>query len=386
MPWQNQGGGGGPWGGGQGPWGRGPSGGGQRPNDLEELLRRGQDRMRGWLPGGMGSRRGLLFIALAALALWLASGFYRVDANEQGVVLIFGKWVATTGPGLNYNLPAPIGEVETPMVDFENRVEIGFHSGVDNTSVRDIQEESLMLTGDENIIDIQFVVLWKIGDAGKYLFNIKDPDETVKSVSEAAMREIIGQSAFESTRTGGRAKVESSTQELIQQILDSYDSGIIVTKLEMQKVDPPDQVIEAFRDVQAARADKERSVNEAQAYYNEVTQRAEGQAQQYIKQAEAYRAEKIALATGDAQRFVSVYDQYVKAKDITERRLYLETMERIMHDMNKVLIQNPGSAGGTVPYLSLNELMDKLKPPSRPAESPAAGGDSGATSDAGSGQ
>lgn len=369
MPWQNQGGGGGPWGGGQGPWGRGPSGGGQRPNDLEDLLRRGQDRMKGWMPGGMGSRRGLLFIALAALALWLASGFYRVDANEQGVVMIFGKWVATTGPGLNYNLPAPIGEVETPMVDYESRVEIGFHSGIDNTSVRDIQEESLMLTGDENIIGIQFVVLWKIGDAGKYLFNIKDPDATVKSVSEAAMREIIGQSNFESTRTGGRAEVEARTQQLIQQILDQYGSGIIVTKLEMQKVDPPDQVIEAFRDVQAARADKERSVNEAQAYYNEVTQRAEGQAQQIIKQAEAYRAEKIALATGDAQRFISVYDQYVKAKEITERRLYLETMEHIMSGMSKVLIQNPDGAGGTVPYLSLNELIERL----RPAELPAGG-------------
>jgi membrane protease subunit HflK len=248
------------------------------------------------------------------------------------------------------------------MVDYESRVEIGFHSGVDNTSVRDIQEESLMLTGDENIIDIQFVVLWKIGDAGKYLFNIKEPDDTVKSVSEAAMREIIGQSNFESTRTGGRAEVEARTQQLIQQILDSYGSGIIITKLEMQKVDPPDQVIEAFRDVQAARADRERSVNEAQAYYNEVTQRAEGQAQQIIKQSEAYRAEKIALATGDAQRFISVYNQYVKAKEITERRLYLETMEHIMQGMNKVLIQNPEGQGGAVPYLSLNELLDRLRP------------------------
>ena len=366
MPWQNQGGGG-PWGGGQGPWGRGPSGGGQRPNDIEEILRRGQDRLKGWLPGGMGGRRGLIFIALAALALWLASGFYRVDANEQGVAMIFGKWVATTGPGLNYNLPAPIGSVETPMVDFENRVEIGFRSAADGTSTRDISAESLMLTGDENIIDIQFVVLWKIGDAGEYLFSVRDPDETVKAVSEAAMREIIGQSDFESTRTKGRAEVESRTQELIQHVLDSYNAGIVITSLQLQKVDPPDAVIEAFRDVQAARADKERSVNEAQAYYNEITQRAEGAAQQVIKAGEAYKAEKILIATGDAQRFLSVYDQYAKNKELTERRIYLETMEDVMHGMNKVLVDGaPG--GGTLPYLSLNELMKlQSQPPANSA-------------------
>jgi membrane protease subunit HflK len=367
MPWQNQGGGG-PWGSGQGPWGRGPSGGGQRPNDIEEMLRRGQDRLKGWLPGGMGGRRGLIFIALAALALWLASGFYRVDANEQGVAMIFGKWVATTGPGLNYNLPAPIGSVETPMVDFENRVEIGFRTAADGTSTRDISAESLMLTGDENIIDIQFVVLWKIGDAGEYLFSVRDPDETVKAVSEAAMREIIGQSDFESTRTKGRAEVESRTQELIQHVLDSYNAGIVVTSLQLLKVDPPDAVIEAFRDVQAARADKERSVNEAQAYYNEITQRAEGAAQQVIKAGEAYKAEKILIATGDAQRFLSVYDQYAKNKELTERRIYLETMEDVMHGMNKVLVDGAPGAGGALPYLSLNELMKlQSQPPASSA-------------------
>jgi membrane protease subunit HflK len=385
MPWQNQGGGG-PWGGGQGPWGRGPSGGGQRPNDIEEMLRRGQDRLKGWLPGGMGGRRGLIFIALAALALWLASGFYRVDANEQGVAMIFGKWVATTGPGLNYNLPAPIGSVETPMVDFENRVEIGFRSAPDGTSTRDISAESLMLTGDENIIDIQFVVLWKIGDAGKYLFSVRDPDETVKAVSEAAMREIIGQSDFESTRTKGRAEVESRTQELIQHVLDSYNAGIVVTSLQLQKVDPPDAVIEAFRDVQAARADKERSVNEAQAYYNEITQRAEGQAQQVIKSGEAYKAEKILIATGDAQRFVSVYDQYAKNKELTERRIYLETMEDVMHGMTKVLVEGAPGAGGALPYLSLNELMKLQSPPTANGATQSDNANKGASTTTGASQ
>ncbi len=367
MPWQNQGGGGGPWGGGQGPWGRGPSGGGQRPNDLEDLLRRGQDRMKGLMPGGIGSRRGIFFIALAALALWLASGFYRVDANEQGVVLIFGKWVATTGPGLNYNLPAPIGSVETPMVDFEYPTEVGFVSSADGSSVRENAAESLMLTGDENIINIQFVVFWKIGDAGAYLFNVRDPEATVKSVAEAAMREIVGQSKFEDIRTVGRAQIQTQAQELIQQILDDYKAGIEVTKLEMQRVDPPEAVIEAFRDVQAARADRERSVNEAQGYFNEVTARAAGDAQQTIKAAEAYRAERISISTGDAERFVSVYDQYIKAEDITQRRLYLETMERIMHNMNKVLIDSATGGTGAVPYLSLNELMDRLQAAQKPA-------------------
>jgi membrane protease subunit HflK len=349
------------------------------------MLRRGQDRLKGWLPGGMGGRRGLIFIALAALALWLASGFYRVDANEQGVAMIFGKWVATTGPGLNYNLPAPIGSVETPMVDFENRVEIGFRSAADGTSTRDISAESLMLTGDENIIDIQFVVLWKIGDAGEYLFNVRDPDETVKSVSEAAMREINGQSDYESTRTQRRAEVESRTQELIQHVLDSYKAGIVVTSLQLLKVDPPDAVIEAFRDVQAARADKERSVNEAQAYYNEVTQRAEGQAQQVIKSGEAYKAEKISIATGDAQRFLSVYNEYAKNKELTERRIYLETMEGVMHNMNKVLVDGSLGTGGALPYLSLNELL-KLQPkPSGNSNSQPSGNDTTSTSSQGGG-
>jgi membrane protease subunit HflK len=298
--------------------------------------------------------------------------------------MIFGKWVATTGPGLNYNLPAPIGEVETPMVDFEYPTEVGFASSADGTSVREKADESLMLTGDENIIDIQFVVFWKIRDAGKYLFKVRDPETTVKSVAEAAMREIVGQSKFEAIRTVGRAQIQTQALELIQVILDSYDAGIEVTKLEMQRVDPPQAVIEAFRDVQAARADKERSVNDAQGYFNEITQRAEGNAQQIIKAAEAYRAERIAVATGDAQRFVSVYDQYVKAEDITQRRLYLETMERVMHDMNKVLVETP--PGGTVPYLYLNELMQRLPQPHRPTatETPpsdTAGGEAATTTE-----
>jgi len=376
MPWQDKGGGGGPWGGGQGPWGRGP--GGQRPPDIEEFLRRGQDRFKRLLPGGWGGGRSLLLIVILAIFVWLASGFYRVQPEEQGVAMIFGKWVATTQPGLNYNLPAPIGSVETPKVTRVNRVEVGFRSGADPGqpgSARDVTAESLMLTGDENIIDIQFVVFWQIKNAGEYLFGIRDPDETVKNVAESAMREIVGQTAFELARTQGRAEIQQRTLDLMQKILDSYGAGILVTQVEMQKVDPPEDTIAAFRDVQAARADKERAVNEAQAYYNEVTKRAEGEAQRIIKNAEGYKAEKIAIAKGDAQRFISVYDQYLLAKDITMRRIYLETMEKVMQGINKVLVDVPGATGGgAVPYLSLNELIRRgqARPPA-PAQTAPVG-------------
>jgi membrane protease subunit HflK len=285
------------------------------------------------------------------------TGFYRVDAGEQGVALVFGKWTSTTGPGLNWNWPAPIGAVETPNVEQRNATEIGMQT-ISESTIRPVEEESLMLTGDENIIDIQFVVIWKINDAGKFLFNIRDPEATVKSVSEAAMREIVGQSDFERMLTQGRTELGERTITLIQQTLDSYQSGILVENVAIKKVDPPQQVVDAFRDVQAAKADQVRLVNEAQAYYNQVTQRAEGESQQIIKNAEGYRQQTVALATGNAQRFISVYDQYRANPDVTARRLYLETMERILSGMNKILVDE-SSSSGTVPYLPLDELIKR---------------------------
>ncbi|MFO1059891.1 MAG: FtsH protease activity modulator HflK [Dongiaceae bacterium] len=374
MPWQDKGGGGGPWGGGQGPWGRGP-GGGQRPPDIEDFLRRGQDRLRTLLPGGFGGGRGLALILIVVLLVWLMFGFYRVEPEEQGVAMIFGRWVATTQPGLRYNLPAPIGSVETPKVTRVNRVEVGFRSGLEQAqggTARDVPQESLMLTGDENIIDIQFVVFWQIKDAGEYLFNIRDPDDTVKSVAESAMREIIGQTAFERARTQGRAEIEQRTVALMQKVLDSYGAGIFVSQVELQKVDPPESTIAAFRDVQAARADKERLGNEAQAYFNEVTQRAEGEAQKIIKDAEGYKTAKIATSKGDAKRFLSVYEQYLLGKEVTERRMFLETMERVLGGMNKVLLDAPAGAGGGVPYLSLDELLKRSRQQPAPAQSAGA--------------
>jgi modulator of FtsH protease HflK len=370
MPWQNQGGGGGPWGGGggggQGPWGRGP-GGGQRPPDFEELLRRSQDRVKRYVPGGFGSSRGIVLIAALVVTGWLLSGFYTVQPDELGVPIIFGAAQKTTLPGWHWNPPAPIGSVEKPKVTVINRTEIGGATTAGTSSSNELLAESLMLTGDENIIDIHFTVQWQISDPISYLFNIDAPEATIKNAAEASMREVIGQTPLEYALSGaGRQALEQRTEEILQRILDSYGSGLTVTQVATQRVDAPAAVVEAFRDVQAAAADKVRAENEAQADYNRITQQAEGEAQRIIKEAEAYRDQKVALSTGDAQRFISVYDQYKQAKTITERRIYLETMERIMKGINKVLIDNQGGAGA-VPYLPLNELLRKPAPTETPS-------------------
>lgn len=365
MPWQNQSGGGGPWGGGgsggggQGPWGGGGGGGGKPPPDLEEMLRRGQAKLKRVLPGGGGRRGILLVVLLAVIGIWFATGLYRVQADERGVALIFGKFFETTNPGLHWNFPSPIGEVHTPKVTRVNREEIGFRSAGSSRrsgGVRDVTTESLMLTGDENIIDIQVVVFWQIKDAFKYLFNIRNPKLTVRVAAESAMREIIGKSEFEFARTVGRGAITADTVKLVQKLLDQYGAGIQVRQIEIQNVDPPADVIDAFRDVQAARADKERAVNEANAYRNEVTQRAEGQASQIVAAAEAYQQETIAGATGETQRFLSIYKEYLKDKEVTRRRLYLETMEKVLKDMDKVLLDDTGGGSGVVPYLPLDKL------------------------------
>ncbi len=353
MPWSNQGGGGN--GGGQGPWGRGPQG--PRPPNLEDLLRQGQDRVRRAMPGGFGGARGIGIIVLLLIAIWAATGFYRVDAKEQGVELVFGKWVSTTQPGLNYNFPAPIGQVFTPAVTQINRIEVGFRTAGERGGqkiLREIPQESLILTGDENIIDVYFVVFWQIQDAGKFLFNIRNPELTVKNVAEAAMRQTIGETAFEYARTEGRAEITTKVHKRIQEILDEYGAGILITRINLEKVDPAKEVLDAFRDVQAARADKERSVNEAMAYSNEVTQKAQGVAEQVVQAAAAYKEEQIARATGEASRFLAVLQQYRQRPEITKRRFYLETMEEILGGIDKVLIDDVGK--GTVPYLDLNQL------------------------------
>ena len=355
------------------PWGSGgndrPSGngggGGNRPPNIDDLANQFQDSLKKMFPGKKvpGGNKPIIIFGIIILGLWLASGFYRVLPDEQGVVLRFGKYVNQTQPGLHYHLPYPIETAVTPKVTRVNRIDVGYRSAADTgraTSVSDVPEESLMLPGDENIVDIDYSVFWIIKDAGKFLFNIQAPEDTVKSVAETAMREVIARYDIQSILTEGRAQVEIDTQEIMQEILDSYDSGISITQVQTQKADPPNQVIDAFRDVQAAKADKERAQNEAESYANDVIPRARGEEAQVLQQAEAYKREVVALAEGEASRFLSIYNEYRKAKTVTQERMYLETMEKVMADINKIIIDKE-SGSGVVPYLPLPELKSGAK-------------------------
>ena len=358
MPWSNQGGSG-------GPWGRGP-GGGPTPPNLEDVLRQGQDRLRAILPGGLGGGRGLILILIAVAILWAASGFYRVQPDEQGVALVFGEWKAdpqTTGPGLHWNYPWPVGEALTPSVETINSIEIGYNSVGQGRGGRttDVPEESLMLTGDQNIIDIDFSVQWKIKNAGLFLFNIRDPAATVKVAAESAMREVIGQIDIQPALTEAREQVQADTQLLLQQMLDTYEAGIEITQVQLQDVQPPKAVIDAFDDVQRALQDRDRLQNEADAYRNDIIPRARGEAVQLVQNASAYREKVINEAQGDAARFLSVYREYVTAKTVTIQRMYLETMSALFKDTEKMVIDS-GAEGqlNPVPYLALPELNKAL--------------------------
>lgn len=356
MSWQNQGGNGSN-GGGRGPWGNGPQGprgggSGNQPPDLEDLIRKSQDKFKNALPGGGGSPGMVIFLVLIALLGWLATGFYRVEPDEQGVVMVFGENVSTSSPGLQWNFPAPIGHVETPKVTQINRVEVGSRGAGLNSS-------SLMLTGDENIIDIQFVVFWQIKDARQFLFNVRNPENTVRDIAESAMREIIGRTGFELARTRGRGEIQLGVQELVQKVLDNYGAGIVITQVEMQKSDAPPSTLEAFRDVEAARADSEKAVNRAQEGANKLIERSQGQAERLEQEAKAYREERIKESEGETQRFKSVYNQYRLNPDVVGRRIYIETMEAVLGDMDKVLLDNQEGGNATVPYINMNELLQQ---------------------------
>ena len=351
----------------QSPWGSPPGGGGGNggfrrgptPPDIDEVVRKIQKTLNKFLGGGKGGAKPILFGLLILVVLWGLSGLYRVLPDEQGVVLRFGKFVNTTQPGLNYHFPYPIESVITPKVTKVNRMDIGFRSerdsGFTSGGVADVPEESLMLTGDENIVNIDFSVFWVIKDAGNFLFKIQDPEGTVKAAAETAMREVIARSDIQPILTEGRSVIETETQQIIQKILDEYTSGIQITQVQTQKADPPDQVIDAFRDVQAARADMERSKNEAEAYANDVIPRARGEAQKILQAAEAYKKEVVAKAEGEASRFLAIYNEYAKAKQVTQERMFLETMETVLGEINKIIIDK-NSGSGVVPYLPLPEL------------------------------
>jgi modulator of FtsH protease HflK len=342
------------------------------PDDMEDLARKFQDGLKNIFGGSSktpDAKKPITLFIIGAIAVWALSGFYRVDADEQGVVLRFGKYTNMTQPGLNYHLPFPIESVVTPKVSRVNRIDVGFRSSGEGgrAAIADIKEESAMLTGDENIVDINYSVFWVIKDASKYLFNVQDPIGTIKVVAETAMREVIARKKIQVILTQGRAEIENEVQKIMQQILDSYGSGVDITQVQAQKSDPPTQVIDSFRDVQAAKADKERAQNEAEAYANDVIPRARGEAAKITQEAEGYKREVVAQAEGEASRFIAIYNEYAKAKTVTQERMYLETMEKVLSGVNKIIIDKQ-SGSGVVPYLSLPELKKNSDTQSRKSE------------------
>ncbi|WP_347403208.1 FtsH protease activity modulator HflK [Limobrevibacterium gyesilva] len=357
------------------------------PPDLDDLIARAQTFVRGLMPpgfggrpggGGFGGGRGALLIALVLVGGWLASGFYRVQPDEQGVVLRFGAFNRTTMPGLNYHVPWPVESVLKPAVTRVNRVEVGYRSGGADLrgqlqgggrelATRDVSEESLMLTGDENIIDINFAVFWHIRDAGAFLFNTRGPAYTVKSAAESVMREVIGRTPIQPALTDARARIEAGVLKGVQAILDQYGSGVEITQVQLQKVDPPAAVIDSFRDVQRANTDADRMRNEAESYRNDIVPRARGDAARLVAEAEGARQTSIAEAGGQAERFLSVLKAYEVAKDVTMQRLYIETMQDILTHTPTVIVDD--KLKGVVPFLPLNDLGRTPAPrPAQPAQ------------------
>jgi len=348
----------GPWssgGNGNNPWGSGPSN-----RDFEQTIKKAKDKFGKFK---IGKPKNLSLLLIIAILIWLATGFYRVEPNEQGVELLFGKWnQATTEPGLHYFFPTPMGKTLTPKVEDVRKINVGYRSASDlgfsagTGTERNVLEESLMLTGDQNIVDVHFTVLYKIKDAGQFLFKLRNPETTVKDMSESVMREVVGQQELEFLLTGGRQEVEQVVRIDLQNILDEYESGVLVQSIQLQSVDPPDLVIDAFDEVQRARQDKERLVNEANSYLNKIVPNARGEAAQLVQEATAYKEQVIKQAEGVAQNFIDVYESYISAKDVTIRRIYLETLREVLDGPNKIILDDTGDGQGVVPYLPLNEI------------------------------
>lgn len=336
------------------------------PSSFEDLFNRGQSSFNdayGKFKNHQNSGNGrfLVIILIALAALWIATGFYVVDEGEQALVVRFGKYERTATTGLNYHLPSPIEYVVIEKVETLRKEEIGFRtvgsgsaSEVSN-GTNNVSQESLMLTGDENIIDINFIVQWKITNLKDYVFNIYNTRETVRSVSESAMREVVGVTTIDKATTDGRLLVQQDAKILAQNVLDSYKSGVEITSLKLLRADPPVEVIDAFRDVQTAKTDKEKEINRAYAFHNEVLPRARGEAAKITLESEAYQKEVIERAKGEVGRFNLIYNQYKNAKEITKKRLYLESMESILQGVDKIIVDNQKNTG-IVPYLPLSQL------------------------------
>jgi membrane protease subunit HflK len=309
-------------------------------------------------------------VSLGLLVIWLTSGLYKVDSDENAVILYFGKFYSIATPGLNYHIPAPFGKVIKKSVTKVNTEDFSSNEGSRNSkfSLRNNDKNdafpeaspSLMLTGDENIVDIDYQVQWQISDIKAFVFNIAEPELAIQKAAESAMREVIARTPIAYALSDGKRKIEQETKNLLQEILDSYGAGVRVVLVQMRRVDPPKQVIDAFRDVQTAKADKEKEINQAQAYSNDVIPRARGAASQLLNQAQAYEQEVVADSQGQASRFIAVHKQYSQAKNVTRRRMYLETMEKLYRNTDKILIDKNIGKSGMVPYLPINEINKKV--------------------------
>lgn len=356
MPWQDNNG---------GPWGRpgGPNRG--RDQNFDDLKKRGQEKLKNLVPGGKGSGFFVGLVIFFFIALWVSRGIYFVQEGEQACELLFGKYTSTTSPGPHLWWPSPFGEVIVKKVSHVNRVDSGVKMKSNTTLVGD-NADSLMLTGDENIVSVNFTVLWFIKDLPQYVFNDPNPDSTVKLAAESAVREIIAQYPIAKALTVGRAEIADKAQKLMQQMIDDYKIGIQVQEVRLQSVDPPTQVIDAFRDVQRARADRESSINDARAYNNTIIPEARGSAKQILQRAEGYRQAAVAEAQGQALRFEAVLKQYLKAPEITKKRIYIETMKSILKGTNKVLIDQKSQ--GVLPFLPMPDFRPKTQLPDTPAE------------------
>jgi membrane protease subunit HflK len=387
MPWSNQGGG--PW---QpknpGPWGQGPQGGGSngsggrggsQPPDLEDLLRKSQDRLKTVLPGGGGNLGTGAIIALVAVGaiIWGLTGIYTVRPEEKGIELVLGRFSGTSDPGLNYNFPAPFGSVTKLRVTTVNTTEIGYRTAgaTRQPAGRNFdREESIMLTGDGNIVDVDFNVQWQIdpAKAQNYLFNLQSPESSIKSVAESAMREVIGRRNIQQILTTDRVAIEGEVMRLMQETLDGYGqggAGVTVRVVQLLKVDPPAEVIEAFRQVQAAQQEQNTLRNQAETYASRVVPEARGQRERIIQDAEAYRERTVSEAAGQAARFNSVYEEYRKAPDVTRQRMFLESMERVLGGTDKIILDSNGTTpgqGGVIPFLPLNELQRRPQAAQQP--------------------
>ena len=334
------------------PWEKGP-----QPPDIDELLSNLQDKFKIGLP-----KKGVFsYIIILAIIVWLATGIFIIDPEEQGVIKRFGEVTEVVGPGPHYHLPSPIETVQIAPVTAVRRLEIGFRTIQlgPPAKYRRVLKESLMLTGDENIIDVQFIVQYRISDLENYLYSLTNPDVTVRSAAESAMREVIGDSSVTEALTVGKGIIEDTTALLLQQTMNSYKGGIKIENVKLQDVHPPDAVKEAFKDVVSAREDREKMINDAEGYRNNLVPKARGEAAQLVNSAKAYAKEKVLVAIGESERFNLVYEEYKKAKDITRERILLETMASILPKVNKV-IADKELGGNVLPFLPIGQSLNQL--------------------------